>query len=139
MCVCVRFVCVHVWCDVVCVLCVRFARVVSVMWCVCGINLKYALRWHVHISVHSILCQCCTDTHTRTTAHTHTRIIKPFDNGETTGLKVDIAMSFITLQNSLKLSVTHKHIKGLKRTLFIRTKHNTRIFGVIPFFELQNT
>ena len=28
--------------------------------------------------------------------------------------------------------------KRLKRTLFIRTKHNIRIFQVIPFFKLQN-
>ena len=27
----------------------------------------------------------------------------------------------------------------LKRTLFIMTKHNIRIFRVIPFFELQNS
>ena len=30
---------------------------------------------------------------------------------------------------------THKR---LKRTLFIRTKHNMRMFGVIPFIKLQN-
>ena len=30
---------------------------------------------------------------------------------------------------------THKR---LKRTLFIRTKHNMQILGVIPFFKLQN-
>ena len=46
--------------------------------CVCGQNkLKCALRWHVHISVHSMLCQCM---------HTH-RLI-PFDR-ELTGLKAD--------------------------------------------------
>ena len=28
--------------------------------------------------------------------------------------------------------------KMFKRTLFIRTKHNIRIFGVIPFIKLQN-
>ena len=28
--------------------------------------------------------------------------------------------------------------KRLKRTLFIRTKHDMRIFGVIPFIGLQN-
>ena len=28
--------------------------------------------------------------------------------------------------------------KRFKRTLFIRTKHNMRIFGVIPFIKLQN-
>ena len=40
--------------------------------CVCGWNeLKYAQRWHIHISVHSILCQCCSFTH----AHTHPQTI----------------------------------------------------------------
>ena len=55
--------------------------------CVCmdKMNLKYALRWHIHISVHSVLCQCYT--HKRT----HTRIFKPFEDSEPTGLKVDTA------------------------------------------------
>ena len=36
----------------------------------------------------------------------------------------------------LKIEIqTHKRFK---RTLFIRTKHNMRIFGLIPFIELQN-
>ena len=47
--------------------------------CVDGMNLKYALRWHIHISVHSVL------------KHTLTRILKPFEDSEPTGLKVDIA------------------------------------------------
>ena len=29
-----------------------------------------------------------------------------------------------------------EHVKKFKRTLFIRTKYNTRIFGVIPFIKL---
>ena len=57
--------------------------------CVCadGMNLKYALRWHIHISIHSVLCQCNTQ------AHAHTHILKPFEDSEPTGLKVDIACS----------------------------------------------
>ena len=31
-----------------------------------------------------------------------------------------------------------KHEKRFKITLFIRTKHNMQIFGVIPFIKLQN-
>ena len=31
-----------------------------------------------------------------------------------------------------------KHIIRLKRRLFVRTNHNMRIFGVIPFIKLQN-
>ena len=31
---------------------------VCVCVCVYGMNLKYALCWHIHISVHSVLCQC---------------------------------------------------------------------------------
>ena len=28
--------------------------------------------------------------------------------------------------------------KRFKTTLFIRTRHNTRIFGAVPFIKLQN-
>ena len=50
--------------------------------CVYRMNLKYALHWHSHILVHSMLCQ-----------HTHTNIctLKPFEDSELMGLKVDIA------------------------------------------------
>ena len=42
--------------------------------CVCmdGMNLKYALRWHIHISVHSMLCQYI---HTSTHTHMHPQTI----------------------------------------------------------------
>ena len=71
MCVCV--------CVCVCVfVCVR-ARVSA---CVDGMNLKYALRWHIHID-QFILCY--------TQAHAHTHILKPFEDREPTGLKVDTA------------------------------------------------
>ena len=49
--------------------------------CVDGMNLKAALRWHIHKSVHSVLRQCYTQAHT----------LKPFEESEPTGLKVDIA------------------------------------------------
>jgi len=39
--------------------------------CVDGMNWKCALRWHIHISVHSVLCQCYTQAH----AHTHPQTI----------------------------------------------------------------
>ena len=42
--------------------------------------------WNIHISVHSVLCQCY-NLH----KHMHTRILKPFENSEPIGLKVDIA------------------------------------------------
>jgi len=32
--------------------------------CVYRMNLKYALSWHINISVHSILCQCHKHMHT---------------------------------------------------------------------------
>ena len=65
--------------------CVRACVCVSVH----GMNLKYALRWHIHcISVHSVLCQCYTQAH----AHTHPQTI--FENSEPTGLKADIVVSF---------------------------------------------
>ena len=44
--------------------------------CVDGMNLKYAVHWQIHISVHSILCWC---------------YIQAFEDSEPTGLKVDIA------------------------------------------------
>ena len=47
---------------------VRGPQMVYMCVCVYGMNLKYALCWHIHISVHSVLCQCYTQTH----AHTHT-------------------------------------------------------------------
>ena len=40
---------------------------VCVCVCVDGMNLKYAARWHIHISVHSVLCQYYTQAH----VHTH--------------------------------------------------------------------
>ena len=48
-------------CACVCVcVCARARARVCVCVCVCvdGMNLKYGLRWHIHISVHSVLCQC---------------------------------------------------------------------------------
>ena len=54
VCVCVYVhVCVHVFvcvCDSVCV-CVCHSLCV----CVDGTNLTYTLRWHIHVSVHSML------------------------------------------------------------------------------------
>ena len=52
--------------------------------CVDGMNLKYAVGWPVHVSVHSVPCQCIH-------MHTHTHILKTFENSKPTGLKVDIA------------------------------------------------
>ena len=45
---------------------------VCVCVCVDGMNLKYAVRWHIHISVHSVLCQC----YTQALAHTHPQTIR---------------------------------------------------------------
>ena len=51
--------------------------------CAYGINLKYALHWHINI-VHSVLCQCHM--------HRHKCILKPSEDSELMGLKVDIAV-----------------------------------------------
>jgi len=48
--------------------------------CVDGMNLTYTLHWHIHLSVHFVL-------YTSTCTH----IIKPFEDSELMGLKVDIA------------------------------------------------
>ena len=58
---------------------------VCVCVCVDEMNMKYALLWYIHRSVHSVLCQCYTHK------HMHTRILKPFEDSEPTGLKVDLA------------------------------------------------
>ena len=59
---------------------------VCVCVCVDGMNLKYALRWHIRTSVLSVLCH---------TSYTRTHILKPFEDSEPTGLKVDIADGYI--------------------------------------------
>ena len=88
-----------------------------------GMNLKYALSWHIHIPVYSVLCQCYTQ------AHTHTRILKPFEDSEPTGLKVDIARGFTEEHQRAKkknnhakqASLTHSMVlKGLNRMLKTR-------------------
>ena len=49
-----------------------------------------------HISVYSVLCQCI---------HTNTRILKPFEDCEPTGLKVDIA----NIIHKVLYAKTNKH------------------------------
>ena len=49
-----------------CVLGLSLCVVLCVCVCVDGMNLKYALRWHIHISVHSVLCQYAPSNHLRT-------------------------------------------------------------------------
>ena len=52
--------------------------------CVDGINLKYAPHWHQFIPYYASATHKCT--------HTYTRILKPFEDSEVMGLKVDIAL-----------------------------------------------
>ena len=59
-------------CVCVCV-CVCVSVSVSVSVCVDGMKLKYAARWHIHISVHSVLCQCI---------HVSTHILKAIEDSE---------------------------------------------------------
>ena len=54
----------------------------------------------------------------------------------TTHARIKYAHIYINV-NKLCLNKIQTH-KSLKRTLFIRTKHNIRIFGVISFIKLQN-
>ena len=63
-CVCLC-VCVHMY---VCV-CVHVCVCVCICVCVDRMILKYALCWHIHKSVHPVLCQC---RHAHTHAHAHT-------------------------------------------------------------------
>ena len=69
-------------------------------------NLKYALPWHINISVHSVLCQCHK--------HTHTRILKPFEDSEPTGLKVDIGT---TSPTSLKRKTEERTLYKIPLTV----------------------
>ena len=62
--------------ECVCV-CVDVCVCMCMYTCVYRINLKYALCWHVHVSVHSI-CQYYAQAH----------ILKPFEDSEPTGLKL---------------------------------------------------
>ena len=82
MCVCVCE------CESVCVC-------VCVCVCVDGMNFKYALRWHIHMLVHSVLYASIIHK------HTHTRILKLFEDSEPTGLKVDIANNYTTTSSDL--------------------------------------
>ena len=50
--------------------------------------------------------------------------------------KRTVVIEFITRLKAIYLKLIQTH-KRLKSTLFIRTKHNMRIFGVIPFIKLQ--
>ena len=71
--------------ECVCVsMCVCVRVCVCVCVCVDGMNLKDALCWQIRMSV---IPYYATAIH----KHTHTRILKPFENSELTGLKVDIA------------------------------------------------
>ena len=58
------------WYECVCV-CVCFNVCVCFSVCVCRMNMKYAVHWHIHVSVHSVLCQCYTQEH----AHPHPQTI----------------------------------------------------------------
>ena len=49
--------------------------------CVVGMNLKYALHWR-GISTYQFIPYCASTIH----KHTHTRILKPFEDSEPTGL-----------------------------------------------------
>ena len=62
---------------------VHYNENVCVCVCVDGMNLKYALRWHIHIIISSFRAM--------PVLYTSTCILKPFEDSEPTGLKVDIA------------------------------------------------
>ena len=60
--------------------------------CVCAVdemNLKYALHWLIQIE---FIPYYTSATH----KYTHARILKPFEDSEPTGLKVDIAKITLT-------------------------------------------
>ena len=81
-----------------------------------GMNLKYALYWHICISVHSVPCQCYTQK------HMHTCIPKPFEDSRSMGLKVDIAKNWTICKLLLRLAeksrilpnILHDKSEGLR-------------------------
>ena len=69
--------------------------------CVCGWNeLEVCTTLaYIHVSVHSIPCQC----------YTHTRILRPFEDSKPTGVKVDTAQEgMVGYQNSVLPSCLHR-------------------------------
>ena len=79
MCVCARM---HVYVHT----CVHACMCVRVY----GMNLKYAVRWHIHIIISSF--------RTMPVLYTHTRILRSFEDSELAGLKVDIALTQLDLE-----------------------------------------
>ena len=88
MCVCV---CVCV-CVCACVrACVRACVLACVCVCVCGRNELEVSVHYVGISTY----QFSFRTMPASAIHTNTRILKPFEDSEPTGLEVDIAKSLL--------------------------------------------
>ena len=52
--------------------------------------------------------------------------------------RVNVSLIMIIILIIMIIIIKVQIRKRLKRTLFIRTKHDMRIFGVIPFIKLQN-
>ena len=53
-------------------------------------------------------------------------------------VQIRVQTLFLLLRTSYDVSDRIKTYKRFKRTLFIRTKHSMRNFGVILFIKLQN-
>ena len=87
--VCVR-ACVRV-CVRTCVracVCACVRACVRVCVCVCGRN---------ELNVYTTLAYPCISSFRTIHKHTHTHILKPFEDSELTGLKVDITDMFVTI------------------------------------------
>ena len=74
-------------------------------------NLKYMpVRWHIHISVNSVLYASAIHK------HTHTRILKPFEDSEPTGLKAETLLPSKVSESSLTMEV----VEALSHTQVIQ-------------------
>ena len=79
---------------------------VGVGVCVDRMNLKYALCWHTH--TYQFIPYYASAIH----KHTHTRILKPFEDSEPTGLKVDIASRFVSVRCYAHAHIMLQYLNG---------------------------
>ena len=104
----------------------------QMVWCVCvdGMNLKYALRWHIHIYIYVSYIYMISSFRTMS-GYTNTCILRPFEDHEPTVLKVDITGSLHMYPKcsnikALLLKAGSPNIQSLHRFLLIMCKYKNQ-------------